>query len=625
MLIKVLNKVASKIFISVMACLLIFSVSSFASTDNSNSDVSVTKSIVNPSEQIAQSNGTPIVLTVMLVDSYNNPVEGHEIEMISSSSVGDVYPIGSNVSDSKGYVSFRVSSPIPGAVTYTVYDLTSNVILTQRARILYFDTPESIFTTKKSTFDYKYAAYGNPSGVVDHLKFEDVPAAIMQGETLDFKISAYDASEQVVTNYNGKIHFEVTSGDPTAVILPNDYTFSNADLGEHMFTLATLFKLPGTYTLKVSDTTDPDIFAEQTFTVGSTELPSDDVVALTSPIAGMYSNNIQSVEGTAPKGAKLKIFSNEMEIGAVTADIDGKFAFTTTPLPEGVYKIYVVQVNDVGTILASSPTIEITIKNSKPEISNIEILPAVEVEANSEVTVKIYPKSNDTEKVSIVLVDNIYDCVLVTDHFEAKFIAPQEFGDYSLTVILADKLNNESKIENAAVLKVKGQLTSPPTTIIGDVAGLIAIPDDKRVVLNWHAPTVAINLVKNYRVYYGKSQSQLIDVVDTFTNSTTWYIPNLENGTEYFFAVVAVDEKGNISEHYSNIVSAVPNPIVINVDPPPVQNGTVGSDHIEDMDSDVSKTGPDISILLLLSSLGGIGYNEFRRYQYLRKQRKLNK
>jgi len=645
---KIFNNLVSKVFLGIIVFSLVFSVSSFAKDISPSyspvvpakivktqpvyvpfaENVSKSNSVMTPSDQIAQTGTTPTIVTVILMDDKGTPVKGHTVEVISSSSADKVEAISSKVSDVKGRVSFRMTSSAPGPVTYIAYDLTSNVILDHKTKILYFDTPGYVFNGKASVLDYNnYSSYGSPSGAVDHLKFKDVPVVINPGEAVDFKISAYDKSEQVVTNYNGKIHFTVTSGDPTAVILPNDYLFEAKDLGEHVFSLATLFKIPGTYTLKAEDDSSPDVSAEQTFTVAAPNTPQNGAVVITSPVAGMYGNNIQSIEGTAPKGAKLKIFSNEVEIASVTADIDGKFAFTTTPLPEGAYKIYVAQVNDVGTILASSATVEITIKNSKPEISNIEILPAVEVETNTEVTVKIYPKSADVVKASIVLLDNIYDCTLVVDHFEAKFLAPQEFGDYPFSVILADKLNNESKIDNAAVLKVKGQLASPATTTIGDVSGLIARPEDKRVVLNWHAPTIAVNLIKNYRVYYGKSQTQLTDVVDTFTNATTWYIPNLENGTEYFFAVVAVDEKGNVSEHYSNIVNAVPNPIVvepvvIDVVPPLVDMGAVGGDDIEALDKDVSKTGPDASILMLLSSLGGIGFNEFRRYQYLRKLKK---
>jgi len=621
MLSKVINKTGIKVlFAGIMAGIMglsVVSASSFSITT-----VSSFHSSINPSEQIAKSNDSPIVLTVTLLDSNMFPVEGHEVALISSSSVGNIVPVVSRVSDKNGKVSFKVDVPIPGAVTYTAYDLTDNVILSQRARILYFDDLSQVFSNKKSTIDYKYASYGNSSGVVKKLKFGDVPVVIKPGETLNFKVSAHDNLDQIVTNYNGKVRFEVTSGDPTAVILPNDYTFGLADLGEHVFTLATLFKLPGTYTVKVSDVSDPDIYAEQIFTVAAPSGVSASVITITTPVAGMYGNNIQTIQGQAPKGAKLKIFSNDIEIGAVTADINGNFSFVTTPLPEGVYKIHVAQVNEIGTILSTSSVVSITIKNSKPEISGIEILPAVEVEASSEVTVRIYPKTSDIEKVSLVLVDNIYDCVLVGNYFETKFVAPQEFGSYSFAVILSDTLKNESKIENAGLLKVKGQLTSPPTTIIGDVGGLIARPEDRRVILNWHAPKVAVNLVKNYRVYYGVSQSQLIDVVDTFTNATTWYIPNLENGTEYFFAVVAVDEKGNISEHYSNIVSAVPNPIVIEVPSPDIDKGIVGGENLEHMEEDVSKTGPSLSILLLLSSLGGIGYNEFRRYRYIRRNAK---
>jgi hypothetical protein len=47
-----------------------------------------------------------------------------------------------------------------------------------------------------------------------------------------------------------------------------------------------------------------------------------------------------------------------------------------------------------------------------------------------------------------------------------------------------------------------------------------------------------------YRVYYGLSPNELVEAVDTFTSEPSWYVYNLVNGSEYYFAVVAVDSKG---------------------------------------------------------------------------------
>ena len=112
-------------------------------------------------------------------------------------------------------------------------------------------------------------------------------------------------------------------------------------------------------------------------------------------------------------------------------------------------------------------------------------------------------------------------------------------------------------------------------------------------------------MIKNYLVSYGLSPNQLTQAVDTFTNATTWYIPNLKNGTEYYFAIAAVDVKGNVSEGYEKIVNATPRSSVVDVLAPDVANGSAGSEVLANMKEDASKTGPEIVWLLVLSMLGG--------------------
>jgi len=64
--------------------------------------------------------------------------------------------------------------------------------------------------------------------------------------------------------------------------------------------------------------------------------------------------------------------------------------------------------------------------------------------------------------------------------------------------------------------------------------------------------------IEHYRIYFGPDSELMYSTVDTWDNRTTWYIPDLPNGSEYFFSVVAVDSDGKESPLKSNIVSATP-------------------------------------------------------------------
>ncbi len=66
------------------------------------------------------------------------------------------------------------------------------------------------------------------------------------------------------------------------------------------------------------------------------------------------------------------------------------------------------------------------------------------------------------------------------------------------------------------------------------------------------------NVITKYRIYYGTSEDVLEQNVETNSAVTSWYIPNLQNGIRYYFAVTAVDNKGFESEERSLVVNGIP-------------------------------------------------------------------
>ncbi len=117
--------------------------------------------------------------------------------------------------------------------------------------------------------------------------------------------------------------------------------------------------------------------------------------------------------------------------------------------------------------------------------------------------------------------------------------------------------------ENGDATVVEEEITDQPEeTETGNqppsqVFGLIAYGTDKRVTLVWEAAIDDV-LVNKYKIYYGEDPLNLNNVVETRDASTTWYVPELENGKEYYFAVSAVDDAGVESLFTSELVSAIP-------------------------------------------------------------------
>lgn len=572
--------------------------------------ISKTISNIAPADQVVRTVGESAKITVTLVDDYNNPISGHGVSLISSSTAAETILSSSNVTDANGQIVFTVSSPQAGAVVYTAYDTTADFIINGKSRVAYFDDSNHILSSNIPS-NYAFGSSGNGSGVVDHLSFEEIPMIINPGENVSFKTTAYDAAEQVVVNYAGTVHFSVESGNAAYVTLPTDYVFTPEDLGSHTFSVALGFQQPGSYQLRVQDIANEAVYGQFIFIVVNGTPANGGPVTITSPISGTYSNNVQVITGTATPGAKLKIFDNDVELTSLVADISGMFSFTTSSLTDGLHKFSAAEVNDVGTILATSAVIDINVDTSGVAISNVVIEPGNSVDAGTSVTVKLYT-TGKLSKASLLLADNIYELIADPQGFYVGQIpAPTEFGDYPLSFILKDELGNESTVNNQATLNVKGQVTVPE--LVGDVTGLTATTEDRRVILNWTAVTDSTNPVQRYRVYVGPSPTELTTAIDTFTNATTWYIPNLENGSEYYFAVVAVDGKGNTSAHFSNIISAVPNPLVVEVPDLDIELGVGGQEDLEIMEADTSETGPEVLWLILVSAIGGICYSETAR------------
>ncbi|MFH1284179.1 MAG: fibronectin type III domain-containing protein [Candidatus Peregrinibacteria bacterium] len=565
---------------------------------------------VSPADQVVRSSGDSAFIAVTLVDDFENAVSDHLIKLISSSDETSMeLTSDSEYTDADGKVVFKVSSKTAGSVTYSAYDATADKVLTSRAKVAYFNSGEAVFTNAVPE-KYAYAAFGNGSFSVDHFAFEDIPSSISVGDSVTFTITAYDVSDQPVVNYTGTVRFALLSENSAYVQLPEDYTFTTSDVGTHTFSLAMTFLQSGDYDVAVVDLEDSSVFGEYNFTIaeGGGSPVATGGITITNPVPGTYSNNVQVISGSAMPGTQLKIFDNDIEIASVLTNASGAFSYTTSAMPDGMHNIYVAAVNEVGTIISTSNTISVNIDTSAPTLTNVVFEPSDKVDPAANVTVKLYTE-DDLASATVLFAENLYDLAKnPAGYYETSFTAPIEFGQYPLTFIVVDQLGNESRFENYTSLTVgvvPGQGGG-----VADVTGLNAVSADHRVTLNWTAPTFSTNPVVNFRVYYGLSPNQLTEAVDTFTASTTWYVPNLKNGVQYYFAVVAVDGQGNISPHFSNIVPAIPGPAVAEVSSPDVQLGTAGEEVISGMTTDVSETGPEVMWILLIAALGGMFYSQ---------------
>ncbi len=612
-----------------------------ANSTSANSTLSVSSGVVSddfsevsPSEQVVRIGKDDGELEIILRDSNGKPIFGDVLTLISSRD-SDIMP-SAKMTDENGVAVFNVNSKTPGVSTYSIFDLTKNKVLTSRAKIVYFNSTDEIFNTTSSNSyatQRSYSPYsasvlnsqnavighavGNSAGPVSHLAFKDLPQTVSVGQNISFTLSAMDQSEQIAMEYDGTVHFAVTSGDATSVNLPSDYTFGIQDAGAHTFSLALSFNSPGTYVIEARDIIDIQIFGTLTVVVSGTSGSASDLITLSNPVPGIFANKTQVVSGVATPGAKLKIYDNNSEIGSATADSTGNFMFVTAAMSDGDHEIFVAIINDGGTIVASSSKIKFKIDTTPPTFEKLEYVPAG-VAASGEVEARVYAETN-LLKVLLQVGDGTYEMKdSGNGYYSAKFKAPVTAGQYLSVVTLSDNLGNQTKKEKETPLLVGVQgtpglsdvpgATSAP--LVGDVANLIAYPGDHKVALKWDAPKTG-NPVKFYRVFYGIAPNDMRYAVDTWTAATNWYIPDLINGKTYYFAVVAVDNEGGISSHVSNVVTGIPGSSTYL--PPDVLEGTAGAEHLAEIPKDVSESGPEVAFLFAVAGLGGIAFSQFSK------------
>jgi len=577
--------------------------------------VSSSKSMMIPESQTVKIDKETAKITVFLSDENGNPVSGHDVRLISSSGKDTIVPfLGTSVSGKNGEVVFEATSSENGLVTYIAYDLTSNAVIDAKSKVVYFNNGSYLFNNN---------GVGNSSGPVANLKFTNVPATVYSGDSTTFTLTALDSQNQTVTGYTGTVKFSINGTNAFYASLPNDYTFTMNDVGAHAFSLASAFKQAGTYNVEARDVNTPTVFGEYTFIVlpksgtsgGTTQvIGSTSSITLSNPVAGTYSNPLQVVSGNAKAGAKLKIFDNNFEIGSASADTFGAFTYTSSKLADGEHVLYVASVDDSGNVLDKSASVTFQIDTSAPEVSGVTVTPSTSVLPNTKINVKLTSKET-LSKATLSFNGNLYDMIdSGKGYYEISLNAPADNGDYPLTFVVLDQLGNQSVIDQKTSVKVSpsgsGDFEALPAsaTSLGDVVNVTATAYDRKVTLNWGKPATGADLIKNYRVYYGVSPNQLTEAVDTYTNSTTWYIANLKNNTLYYFAVIGVDAKGNTSAHFSNIVSSTPNPTVSSVSAPEVQQGLAGKEAVGEMKKNPASTGPEVLWMVVMSSAGGAFY-----------------
>lgn len=564
--------------------------------------VSQEHSQITVSRVSAQATGKDaIVATVTLRDAFGNVIPDHEI-LLFGLRPDDTLQTGKNgaITDANGNAMFQISSTQPGITSLSAFDATSATMIQQNIQIAFAPTQIGGFTNDviplgQTLFAQVPEPSGGQTGIATSFRI-DSEDTITTNQSITLTVQAVNAGGTHVPSYTGTIRFSTTDQN---ALLPADYTFRPEDLGTHTFSAVVRFATPGIHSISVTDVNDLAKAGEKVFTVtlprGSVQAQGSAAPEIETPVTGAYATTTQTISGTAPPGTQLKFFDVTEEIGTETADAEGRFSFTKENLTEGEHVFAVAAYNAEGTEIGRSEAVTIEIDKKAPEIQSATLEPNERVQPKTPITLIVESEEGISQAIMTMGVDvrQLNPDADIPGKYTATFVAPQDEGSFPIDIILVDRLGNESTFRGELTLITDKTAAGTPGAVPNAPENIIVTPEENRVSFTWD-PVQHQTAIDHYKIYYGLSTQDLTSSVDTFDNRTTWYIPNLTNGIEYYFAIAAVDSIGNEGTR-SEVLSAIP------------------MESHEAAPLSETPTGPGLALLGAGTLLAALGYTGLRR------------
>ena len=577
------------------------------------SDVSTTKSLLSVDQKTAEAGLLEnIVAEVHLRDDFGNSIKGHSVELLSSRTEDSIQLLSHlPYTDDNGAISFLVNSEEPGMTTLSAIDLTEDITLNARTKIAFLEA-NSENPIGGNSENFNYGNYFDDASIFlssledtgEIYEFiieirdegsEDVVTEVMKNSALSTTVTALDELGNIVPNYTGEIRFSSTDDNAA---LPEDYKFTSGDLGTHDFDLGITFKTEGPHILSINDTENFSLKGEVELEVKPKEITAtpdlNREINLISPKEGTFSKNTIDVSGTTAVNTTVQIYDEGTLKEETISDESGKFATALKDLEEGTHKIQIKSLNEEGEVASESAEIRVDIDTVAPVIELFEISPEGTLEAESEVTVTLTSEMG-LDKVSLLFEERIIELTESLEtpgSYETTFPAPAETGEYKLDVVLKDTVGNEGSFPEQSILKVqKDEIIIP--SIVTEIS---AIESDSRITLTW-AAAEDDTYITRYKISYGYASDKLYLSAQTFDSSTTWYIPELENGQEYYFGIQGIDSEGNEGE-MSELIASTP------MSPEPELPASLEDPIIlEELPPTNPETGPELWFMIIASLL----------------------
>jgi hypothetical protein len=493
---------------------------------------------------------------VTLRDAYGNPVVGESVNVFSTRNEDAV--IASGTSDEYGFVNGKIVSQTPGISTVSV--LVGDVLLFEKPEVVFFlsDSPLLNVGSEDTSFgEYLKASLFADEKEAVYFTIENVKQEVVVGQSISAKVVARDEEGNVVPTFRGTARF--SSVDDRAD-LPADYRFTAEDQGAHTFFLAFTFQTPGNQTLAVHALEDLRIAGEIEFKVilggdNITVPPGEESITLLTPRPGTYRSSRVTITGETKQCAAVNLIDGPTTLTTgLAVDAKQNFLYQTPKLGDGVH-VFQAICTAKETLVSNELTIRVD--QTAPQNISVAVSPEGDLPPGQPFTVTI------TAEEPLSRVNSIFQGILTAHElqgnaFVATLHAPEEPGEFTFDVNVADVLGNEQDFASAVVIRVAGE--EAENTAPTAVTNLSADSGEGKVTLYW-SPAKDDTGIAQYRIEYGGVALSSGDtpVLDQFNivpdNRTQWYVDGLSDDKEYCFQIFALDGDENESPPSETICS----------------------------------------------------------------------
>ena len=517
-------------------------------------NVSALSSQFYASKQSVEANNTDSAyLMIILEDKYNNPIQGHSIEIISSRPDDTITKVNTTVTNEEGKMYSKVTSNTAGVSTYIAKDLNSGVVLTGRPNIVFYQSSPHYTIQTPSSNNYSADILGSTAmggGTVQSLQLT-APETVKANTPFDVTVKALDSNGDPSTSYRGLVFF--SSSDSTAKLPLTDtgYQFTGTDTdATHTFAQAAIFLNKGQYKLTVTDVDNPTLEDSKMITVvdstGNTDNtnsgPATTGITLTAPTPNAkYGDSSVDITGKMKANTAYKVLDSGMEIGNDKSDSGGNIYFTAKGLADGKHTIRVVSYDASGSEQDQSDEIIFYVDTTGATLIDLSFNPNSNLSVNTPITITVVsqPKLSKVRVIVDSIAHDLTEDPSTPGTYTGKFNTPSKPGEYPITMVLTNALGKESTPNTNKKLVITDASTEWKVTGLKTAAG----QTPGSVDLTWDTPPDTTT-VQGYTVYYDTNPLTLGNKVNAPVSTSAFTISNLQPGSTYYFAVAAKNTDG---------------------------------------------------------------------------------